>query len=1269
MTFGRGIVLVILGMAIGTGLFLQSWLSSDTLTAQVARALRDRFAAPFNLHPDQIELDLESGLIIRNLAIPYPDERETNAIVAERIEITVDHEALMGGIVHIRQVDVHGLTLTLRRDPARDGLPGLPGILRPPPPASGEEGPPPPLFRVHPGIGGSWLVLREEKEDAARTGPYPRLLRSDRPLLLNCVRAEVRPTEGGRHITAAFRGDQLTQGTLNLELFPYENRVVLDVEMEQLTLKREDFNELSDELRSILPPIIAEGRTDVEAHAEIQLNPGKIRDLSVTAAVSELNGSFGNMFTGESHDYPFRFADGSATVEVRGSQLRVDDFKAKYLSPAGDVGQFRGKVFLDWELGPAAPLLDVELEARNMRGAEFDLRRMLQRDVVENLVDPFRVAGLFDLDIKVQKIPARLPKMWLDIHYREGTATFAGHLDPETRRRFGFDYPLERGEGYAHYESNLINSHGAYDIFVMEDVRGFRTIQDPAPGGPEEVEVRVDGELIFYGEPIEDPIRHAVVRVRVDDLPIDGKLEESFRKSGLDLPYRGLNLEGWVDQIAIDIVLDGWADDRPYASYAIDLRDCSIAYENFPLEVRNIAGRIRKHDRDPRGRDAEVIEFENLRGDAVGGGTIRAGGRVLMPTLGAEEWKVEVATDDLRLGPALAQALARSTAEGSEILTLWDKLGPHGTVGARVRIGAEETDVDVLLRGDAHLRGYGDTRCPISHLVGSLSIRGNDVEIHQVKGRIGTGALWISGELTENGGIDISSSLHHLTFTPEVLDLIGAFAPTAAPRLRDLKIGPKSSADMALHVVRPSADDPTQLDATLTKLVLAAELGGVPVDVRGGPVRVRDDHFDARDLRVRTLEATVQVREARIPRAVDGHGWVMIDARDLVPEQHLVPILGPGVYGFLGPDIRVDLERFRVEFNRGDETLLFSGAVDLRRIRAPGPQGSKYLAPTGRLGLSPLTVRLPGPDAKRPVRVSGVIEYEDLNLSIPVDIKDMNGELLIAEGTFTDHFACTGAIQHGSAVVFGRTIEEASLNIDFSRELMRFHDLDADFYEGRLRGDVDVHFEDPGGFRIDLRMEKSSLAAFLKDEGMSGDEYSGLVSGALQLESPSSQVRHMRGRAELRITEGQLLKVPGLRNLLGVVGRVVPFGDRPRFKQCDIDLDIRGETFDVQRLHLSTNVNDIYGFGRMTLYGDLELLIFPQVTRAIDLPRLANVPFLSAIGNAWFKNVNEIRVEGTIDSPVLRRRALPAFKKDPKPFTQSPHAIDPQRARPRVLPE
>ena len=62
ITFGRGIVLLILGIAVGTGLFLQSRLSPETLRDQVETVLAEKFAVPFELREEQVEIQLQHGL-------------------------------------------------------------------------------------------------------------------------------------------------------------------------------------------------------------------------------------------------------------------------------------------------------------------------------------------------------------------------------------------------------------------------------------------------------------------------------------------------------------------------------------------------------------------------------------------------------------------------------------------------------------------------------------------------------------------------------------------------------------------------------------------------------------------------------------------------------------------------------------------------------------------------------------------------------------------------------------------------------------------------------------------------------------------------------------------------------------------------------------------------------------------------------------------------------------------------------------------------------
>jgi hypothetical protein len=842
VTFGRGIVLFVLGVAIGTGLFLNSWFSGATLRQQVYDAVKDRIRAPFDLAREQIDIDLEHGLVIRDFRVRYPDGfgDPGDAMAAERIVITVQHDALLSGIVQIRQIDVYGLTLTLRRDPKKDGLPGLPGILRQPSEESGGPAPPAPLIRIHPGQHGSWLVL-EDDGPPNQTLRYPRLLVKEKPIRLNCTRAEIRPDEEGRHLLASFKGGRLSEGTIAVDQLYGQNRLLVDVSLEGLRLEREDFANLSPSLREALPPLVARGRADITSHAEFQIDPGELRKMDVDAKVYDLSGSFGNLFTGEEHEYPFQFRRGEATIKVIDTELKMHDFRAEFVSPAGDVGTLSAEATLDWELGPSLPYLDVRIAGREMRGGEFDLRRILQTEVVDTVVDPFRVSGLFDFDLRIGKLPGMAEKVTMDIAYSDGAATFAGHLDPATRRRFGFDYPLERGHGRARFESNLRNSHGLYDEFHMIDLRGYRPIPDAPEAGPQEVEVAVHGLLVFYGVPENEPVTHAEVHIRVADLPIDDNLDQAFRKSGLAIPYHGLNMQGWVRDVAVDVVMNGWVDDRPYATYTIDLADCSVEYTPFPLPVHGIAGRIVKYDRYPGEGDAEVLELCGLHGVAAGGGNIWSNGVIKYPPLKAEEWDIRVSTDDLPIGAAVRRAIRDSAVGDSHVVEIWDKLRPHGTVGALIKIGAQDAEVAIKLRGNAHIGGYGDIDCGITHLNGDLTVKGANVAIEHVKARVGRASLWIEGVLTGQGGIDISSSVDDLHFEPEVQALIGQLVPGTGTTLSMLRLDAESTAGLALRVHREDANSDAEFDVTATQLNLHPRVAEIPVSVKGGPVHIQGE--------------------------------------------------------------------------------------------------------------------------------------------------------------------------------------------------------------------------------------------------------------------------------------------------------------------------------------------------------------------------------------------------------------------------------------------
>ena len=99
-----------------------------------------------------------------------------------------------------------------------------------------------------------------------------------------------------------------------------------------------------------------------------------------------------------------------------------------------------------------------------------DMRQMLQPIVVEHVVDPFRVTGVFDLDIDIEQLPGMPEKFLLEARFTDATATFAGHLDPETRRRFGFAHLPSRACALA--GADAPSARAAADMLKMNRFMG-----------------------------------------------------------------------------------------------------------------------------------------------------------------------------------------------------------------------------------------------------------------------------------------------------------------------------------------------------------------------------------------------------------------------------------------------------------------------------------------------------------------------------------------------------------------------------------------------------------------------------------------------------------------------------------------------------------------------------------------------------------------------------------------------------------------------------
>ena len=145
------------------------------------------------------------------------------------------------------------------------------------------------------------------------------------------------------------------------------------------------------------------------------------------------------------------------------------------------------------------------------------------------------------------------------------------------------------------------------------------------------------------------------------------------------------------------------------------------------------------------------------------------------------------------------------------------------------------------------------------------------------------------------------------------------------------------------------------------------------------------------------------------------------------------------------------------------------------------------------------------------------------------------------------------------------------------------------------------------------------------------------------------------------------MAVPGVRQMLATLSRLAG-GRRPKFKNAEIDYTVKGETIHVKRFNLSDGTKEIRTHGTVTIYRDMDLVVYPQVDKLIDLPAFLNLPVLSTITNLFHKTVLEIRLGGTIDDPQNRTNLLPLKGKAKRRFVESRHAGRAERIRPKLLP-
>lgn len=368
------------------------------------------------------------------------------------------------------------------------------------------------------------------------------------------------------------------------------------------------------------------------------------------------------------------------------------------------------------------------------------------------------------------------------------------------------------------------------------------------------------------------------------------------------------------------------------------------------------------------------------------------------------------------------------------------------------------------------------------------------------------------------------------------------------------------------------------------------------------------------------------------------------------------------------PRVRLDIA-LGVEgraMDAGLRALMPQAAVD-----AMGALDAEFRGPFAlRTGVVKTTLG----DAPAPSSFTGTLEFTDLAFDIGVKVDRCTGR---ADIRVDDAGPAEGGGAGGAATTFeitpiADTLRIAGIRATSATATIRsggapgeivVPEFNVQCYGGKVTGHAGVRVEQsaPGtkgrkvGYDAEMVMAGVRLAPVLVDAAASGatdpgpmgppnpedepDASRGRVDARLTIEGIAGDLASRRGGGAIRISNGDIIKMPVMLPLIQVSNFQIPRRDRLGYLQSDFT--IVGETAVFERVSLLSNSVAIEGEGTLT-WPDLTL------DMKFNSRSMARVPLFTDIFELLRNEIVSTRVRGTLSDPVVRE----------EPFTGTRRALD-----------
>lgn len=709
------------------------------------------------------------------------------------------------------------------------------------------------------------------------------------------------------------------------------------------------------------------------------------------------------------------------------------------------------------------------------------------------------------------------------------------------------------------------------------------------------------------------------VRGRIVGLPLDsqllGVLPEQLKKQ-----WRRFKPEGAINASGT-LTFDGslWKSDATVDCLGVSCEDA----ERFPYRLTNARGVVRYTSTSQPKSGTLGIQ---LQGSAEGRGVAIAAAFRELPTLGESRppgprvpcpvgW-VEITASRLRVTPAMIAAL-KPHAQAHKIA---QSLSPTGEFGMRWRMEranaqvlspAIETDLEAI---DCAIN-YDRFPYPLEHLRGRITGRGNVWRFEGIESREANGPRVViasGGLMPENGR---QTFRLQLTAKAAALDetLRNALPQEQQAVWRDLR--PQGRVSLTTNVRYSVGDPQPQIDVTLSPHAQS-------VSIEPTFFHYRLDRLEGRFvLRGGKVEFTGARAEHGRTVLTGAGSWT------------------PGVAG----SWQFRLEGLNVDYLDADHDLRLAAPLALRRV-------IDDLQPVGNFGIhNGSLIFTYDPSRASSLRTDWDIQLDchqtDVNFGTRVEgisgvvrllgVSDgktcrASGELDI-DTMFWNGLQLTNVrgplYSDSSECLLGRGVAEKQPGAPHTP-------ITAEAYGGRVSFNTRVLYGNRPHYMMAVGLTGVDLDRFSRDYLEAESPLTGRAAGQFNFEGHGASIYGLKGTGVLDVSEANLYELPVAVALLKVLRNRTP--DTKAFDGCHAEFTMEGEHLTFDRLDLLGDAVSLYGRGTASLDKKVNLTFHTIVGR-----HAPSIPLVRSFIGQASEQILRLRVLGTIDTPEIRREALP----------------------------